>query len=60
MNANEYLVCLLVKVGFLPTEISVLTGLSQSNVSNIRKRLFEKMTGDKGSAKDFDQYIIGL
>ena len=60
MSSNEYQVCLLVKVGFSPKDISILMGLSLSNISNIRKRLFEKMTGRKGSAKDFDKFIMSL
>ena len=60
MSSNEYQVCLLVKVGFSPKDISILMGLSLSNISNIRKRLFEKMTGRKGAAKDFDKFIMSL
>ena len=60
VNANEYLVCMLVKVGFTPSDICVLTGLSNSNISNIRKRLLMKLTGRNGSPKDFDAYIINL
>ena len=60
MSSNEYQVCLLVKVGFSPKDISILMGLSLSNISNIRKRLFEKMTGRKGSAKNFDKFIMSL
>ena len=60
MSSNEYHVCLLIKVGFSPKDISILMGLSLSNISNIRKRLFEKMTGRKGSAKDFDKFIMSL
>ena len=60
LSSNDYLVCLLVKIGFIPGEISILTGLSVSNISNIRKRLLMKMTGREGSAKDFDKYIRSL
>ena len=60
MSSNEYQVCLLVKVGFSPKDISILMGLSPSNISNIRKRLYLKMTGMDGSAKDFDKYIKSL
>lgn len=60
VNANEYQVCMLVRIGFTPSEISILTGLSQSNISNIRKRLLTKLTGRNGSPKDFDAYITNL
>ena len=45
LNNNEYLICLLVRLDFVPAEICTLTDLSSSNISNIRKRLLEKMTG---------------
>ena len=60
VNANEYQVCMLVRIGFTPSDISILTGLSQSNISNIRKRLLTKLTGRNGSPKDFDAYITNL
>ena len=60
LNNNEYLICLLVRLDFVPAEICILTDLSSSNISNIRKRLLEKMTGREGSPKDFDKYIKSL
>lgn len=60
VNANEYQVCMLVRIGFTPSDISILTGLSQSNISNIRKRLLTKLTGRNGSPKGFDAYITNL
>lgn len=60
VNDNEYIICLLVRTGFTPSDISILTDLSQSNISNIRKRLLMKLTGIDGSPKDFDTYIISL
>lgn len=53
----EYNVTILVRLGFKSSEICVLLGLSKSNVSNIRKRLYKKMTGKDGSSKDFDCYV---
>ena len=60
LNNNEYLICLIVRLDFVPAEICILTDLSSSNISNIRKRLLEKMTGREGSPKDFDKYIKSL
>ena len=60
VNEHEYQVCMLVRIGFTPSDISILTGLSQSNISNIRKRLLTKLTGRNGSPKDFDVYITNL
>ena len=60
LNDSEYILCLLVKTGFAPKDISILMGLSQSNVSNMRKRMFEKLMGYEGSAKDLDALIMSL
>ena len=60
LNDSEYHVCLLVRAGFSPADIGILMQQSPSNISNIRKRLYLKMTGKDGSAKDFDKYIKSL
>ena len=60
LSYNEYSVLMLVKLDFKPSEVSVLTGLSIQNVANIRKRMYEKLTKTKGSAKDFDEYVKRL
>lgn len=56
----EFDVMILVRLGFKPSEIAVLTDSSLPNVSNARKRMHEKLTKSKGSAKDFDKYIKTL
>ena len=60
LNDNEYLICLLIRLNFVPAEICILTDSSSSKISNIRKRLLVKMTGHEGSPKDFDKYIKSL
>ena len=60
LNDNEYLICLLIRLNFVPAEICILTDSSSSNISNIRKRLLVKMTGHEGSPKDFDKYTKSL
>ena len=60
LNDSEYHVCLLVRAGFSPADIGILMQQSPSNISNIRKRLYLKMTGKDGSPKDFDKYIKSL
>lgn len=60
LNDNEYQICLLIRIGFTPSEIGILTKLSPSNISNIRKRLYQKLAGKEGTPKDFDRYIKAL
>ena len=51
-------ICYLNKVGVKPGRVAILLHLE--NVSVYRKRLYEKLTGAKGSAKDFDNYISDI
>ena len=52
-------------IGFIvikcsPLQMSVLLVCTKSNVSNLRRHLFNKITGKDGSSTDLDQYIAGL
>lgn len=57
LKNGEYEVCVLVRLGFAPSEISTLTGRKLSDIANIRKRLLLKIANRDGSAKDFDNYV---
>lgn len=50
-------VCCLVKLQIPVGRIAVLLSVNSQAVSNIRKRLYEKLTQEKGSAQDFDKFI---
>ena len=56
----EWHVTLLVKLGFNPKSIGVLIPTSQSSVSSIRRRLFEKIFKKKGNSSDWDDFICDL
>ena len=56
----EYDICVLIRVGFSPSEISRLTGRSDSYIANTRKRIFKKMYGRKGHPSDLDAAILRL
>lgn len=43
-----------------PLQMSVLLVCSKSNVSNLRRRLYNKLTGKDGSGADLDKYVAGL
>ena len=57
LSESEYELCLLVKLGFTPSQINMLTGRSLQDISNIRKRMYNRITGKDGSSRDFDRYI---
>ena len=60
LSESEYELCLLVKLGFAPSQISLLTGRSLQDIANIRKRMYNRITGKDGSSRDFDRYIKSL
>ena len=58
---TEYQVCVLTKLNCDLSDIGYLTGLSQSYMSTMRKRLLEKVFHtNEGGAKMFDQRIKEL
>ena len=58
LNESEKKICYLIKIGVKPGAIAIL--LILGNASIYRKRLYEKLTGKKGNAKDLDRYISNL
>ena len=60
LSESEYELCLLVKLGFAPSQINMLTGRSLQDIANIRKRMYNRITGKDGSSRDFDRYIKSL
>lgn len=60
ISTKEKLVCLFVFARFTPNEICVLMDMKSANLSNIRKRLYGKLFGSDGGAKDFDEKMQGF
>ena len=60
LSENEYRICLLIKLGFQPTEVAKLTLHSKESVTSTRRRLYEKVFACKGSPKDWDEVIYAL
>ena len=60
LQNHEILLCILIKVGFRPSEIAILMSMTPQNITNLRARLNKKMFhADKG-ARDFDEKIVNL
>ena len=57
LNKRETNLCILVKLRFIPTEISVLLSMSKQSVTNMRTRLLMKLFHSEGSARLFDDKI---
>ena len=60
MSDIEYHVCLLTKVHASPTEMANVLCKDTSSISSIRSRLYQKVFGKKGGAKDWDEFIFTL
>jgi DNA-binding CsgD family transcriptional regulator len=60
LSDREQHVVMLIRLRFIPSEISVLMDVSAQNVTNMRQRLMQKMFGENGGARDFDHRIHEL
>ena len=55
LNSNKFLICLLIRMGVSPKQISIVLGIHPSYVSKAREQMHELFFKTKGSAKDFDK-----
>jgi putative tetratricopeptide repeat-containing domain protein len=51
---------MLIRLRFIPSELSALLGISPQSVTNMRQRLLQKLFHEKGGAKDFDEKIRAI
>lgn len=56
----EWRVSLLIKLKVKPAKIAILVSRKDSTISSIRQRLYEKVTGQKGSSSDWDAFILNI
>ena len=59
LTDQEWKVCLLVKLNFIPSELTALLNLSKQRVTNIRTHLNQKLFGESGS-RTFDANLHKL
>lgn len=59
-SKNELHVCLLIKLQFRQADIARLLQLKPESVSSIRRRLYQKTTGNKGTPDMWDKIIHQL
>lgn len=60
LSSTEWKVCMLIKVGFIPSEIAELMNKSMTSISSVRSRLFEKIFQRKGKPADLDKFLMTL
>ena len=56
----EYNTCMLIRARFSPSQVCKLMGISETYISNLRKRILFKAYAIQGSAKDLDERILAI
>ena len=60
MSELEYQVCLLIKLRVAPSDMAVVLARDASTISPVRSRLYKKVFGQKGGAKEWDEFILSI
>lgn len=60
IKENEWRICMLLKLGYSPSDLCVLTDKSSSNISLLRSRLYKKLLGKEGNPSDLDKFILSI
>ncbi|MBO4613463.1 MAG: hypothetical protein J5671_09905 [Bacteroidaceae bacterium] len=60
MSELEYQVCLLIKLRIAPKDIANILFRDVSTISTVRSRLYQKVFGHKGGAKEWDEFILKI
>lgn len=60
MSELEYQVCLLIKLRIAPTDIAAVLARDASTISTVRSRLYKKVFGQKGGAREWDEFILSI
>ena len=60
MSELEYQVCLLIKLRITPSDIAIVLARDASTISTVRSRLYKKVFGHKGGAKEWDEFILSI
>ena len=57
LKKQDLRVCLLLKAGFSPINIALLTAHSRQSISSTRRRLYERTFMEKGTPSQWDEFI---
>jgi len=60
LSEVEQRVCMLIRLGIPPSAIAMHTCREQSSISSIRSRLYYKLFGKKGGARELDEFILSI
>lgn len=60
LSTLEWHLCMLLKLGFTPGEMSVLLNRSPATISIMRSRLYVKVFNKKGTPADWDTFVMSI
>ena len=60
MSELEYQTCLLIKLRIAPKDIAAVLARDMSTISTVRSRLYKKVFGRKGGAREWDEFILSI
>lgn len=60
MSELEYQTSLLIKLRIAPTDIAAVLSRDVSTISTVRSRLYKKVFGRKGGAREWDDFILSM
>ena len=60
LNWQERNLCLLLKAGFSPSNIAILTAHSKQSISSTRSRLYERTFLEKGTPSQWDEFVLSI
>ena len=60
MSELEYQTCLLIKLRISPKDIATVLNRDVSTISTVRSRLYHKVFGQKGGAREWDDFVLSI
>lgn len=60
MSELEYQTCLLIKLRIAPKDMATVLARDVSTISTVRSRLYKKVFGQKGGAKEWDEFVLSI
>ena len=60
MSELEYQTCLLIKLRISPKDIATVLNRDMSTISTVRSRLYHKVFGRKGGAREWDDFVLSI
>ena len=60
MSELEYQTCLLIKLRITPKDIATVMSRDMSTISTVRSRLYQKVFGQKGGAREWDDFVLSI